>query len=166
MISMLINQWEYHFVVTFYSCMKVCIWLTINPSYYLLALCLIFSKTYYTQNYVGIPYSAKFWCFPVSTSKLTRQLFKSITKFTDAWWKTMIIRQNIFRQIATIDKSLSIKISPVKISHYMVIIGLGLSLCVEIECVYAYKATLIYIIYVCEWPHLENLPFTTYKWNN
>lgn len=35
MISMLINQWEYHFVaVTFYSYINVCIWLTINPSYY------------------------------------------------------------------------------------------------------------------------------------
>ena len=61
MISMLINQWEYHFVaVTFYSYINVCIWLTINPSYYLLALCLVLSKTYYAQNYVGIPYSTKF----------------------------------------------------------------------------------------------------------
>ena len=57
-----------------------------------------------------------FDAFQLDRQNLTCQ---NNTAFIGVWWKTVTIRQYIFRQI--FEESVSIKISPIKILHYTVV---------------------------------------------
>ena len=61
------------------------------------------------QNFDGGNFDV-FDTFKLDHQNLTRQIVLKNTAFTGVWWKTVTIRQNIFRQI--FEESLSVKISP------------------------------------------------------
>ena len=94
----------------------------------------------HNYKYVVVLYSVKFWLGKILTREnfdifddsqldcqnLTCQIFKIITVFIGAWWKTVIIRQNIFQQI--LERLVSIKHFPCQnVALYSILLVLLLS---------------------------------------
>lgn len=75
-----------------------------------------------------------FWCywrFRVRQSKFTHQKF---TVFKGAWWRAVTICQNVFHEI--FNKSVSVKISPVKFLHSVVFLHIICINKIVLECLH------------------------------